>query len=103
MTKCQCILGSGANKGKQCNNNAKPGSLFCGVHKQCAQSIQIAPAPKAQTTKAPSEAPSSYIEYLGQSNQYSGLSQLKYSPCTGIEYEKLPDYTDEMLNYIKVY
>jgi len=35
MAKCICILGSGANIGKQCSYNAKPNSDFCGLHQTC--------------------------------------------------------------------
>lgn len=32
LYKCNAILKSGRNKGKQCSNNCK-GNLYCGVHK----------------------------------------------------------------------
>src|SRR3989338_7679531 len=44
MGKCACILASGPRKGSQCSNQAKPGSNFCGVHKNCSKSLYDTPA-----------------------------------------------------------
>ena len=44
MGRCVCILASGPRKDSQCSNQAKPGSQFCGVHKNCKKiidSIQV--------------------------------------------------------------
>lgn len=35
MSQCQCLNASGANKGKRCINKSKPGSKWCGKHKNC--------------------------------------------------------------------
>src|SRR3989338_9137926 len=39
MGKCVCVVASGPHKGAQCTNQAKPGSKFCGVHKDCKKTI----------------------------------------------------------------
>ena len=41
MGKCACILASGHHKGIQCSNQAKPGSTFCGIHKNCKNPISV--------------------------------------------------------------
>lgn len=37
--RCNCILASGNRIGLQCHHLAKPGSMFCGKHKNCRQQI----------------------------------------------------------------
>jgi hypothetical protein len=44
-----CVLASGDHKGTRCRNNAKPKSLFCGVHKKCTQPFKASP-PKARAS-----------------------------------------------------
>lgn len=38
MSRCQCLT----LKGEQCKNSAKDGSIFCGVHKNCASPVSTA-------------------------------------------------------------
>ena len=37
--RCSAILVSGARKGKECGRPAKPGTLFCGLHRDIAKSV----------------------------------------------------------------
>src|SRR3989344_7372302 len=41
MGRCACALTTGPRKGSQCSNQAKPGSNFCGGHKNCKNPIVI--------------------------------------------------------------
>ena len=37
--RCSAILVSGARKGKECGRPAKPGTLFCGLHRDLAKLV----------------------------------------------------------------
>ena len=41
--KCQCLLQSGSNQGKQCPHKPRPNSLYCGFHQKCHQSLASIP------------------------------------------------------------
>jgi len=58
MSQCRCLNASGANKGKRCVNKSKPGSKWCGKHKNCKTisaktkaDAKAAPAAKTKTVK----------------------------------------------------
>jgi hypothetical protein len=58
MSQCQCLNASGANKGKRCINKSKPGSKWCGKHKNCKTiaaktkaDAKAEPAAKTKTVK----------------------------------------------------
>lgn len=58
MSQCQCLNASGANKGKRCINKSKPGSKWCGKHKNCKTisaktraDVKAAPIAKTKTVK----------------------------------------------------
>src|SRR3989338_9326851 len=52
MRKCFCIVASGPHKGSQCSNQAKSGSKFCGVHKNCIMDLTRQPSQARQSPLA---------------------------------------------------
>lgn len=50
---CNCVIANGPNKGKQCSNKAKPGTPYCGVHKNCKNPTGSSPAAAAAAAAKP--------------------------------------------------
>jgi hypothetical protein len=57
MAQCQCLNASGANKGKQCSNKSKPGSKWCGTHKNCKGGAGAATKPVSKPKAKPVSKP----------------------------------------------
>jgi hypothetical protein len=51
VKKCKCIV---ASTGKKCDKDAKEGSRYCGIHKECKKDAEKTSRPKKPSPKKPS-------------------------------------------------
>jgi len=98
MPQCLCLNASGANKGKQCTNKSKPGSRWCGKHKNCKTT---AADTKSKAAKVSTKSKAAKILKVKPYGTYGGAptarvlfeTYKKYGGVDDIEVAGQADYT----------